>query len=77
MDTLRRVRIFKNGRNQAIRIPRELELDAAEATIRKEGKRLVIEPVARPSLLELVGTWRPLKVHFPEVPDGPPEPVEL
>jgi antitoxin VapB len=77
MDVLRRVRIFKNGRNQAIRIPRELELDAAEATIRKEGKRLVIEPVARPSLLELVGTWRPLEVRFPDFPDAPPEPVEL
>ena len=77
MDTLRRVRIFKNGRNQAIRIPRELEIDAAEATIRKEGKRLVIEPVARPSLLELVATWRPLKVRFPDFPDAPPEPVEL
>jgi antitoxin VapB len=77
MDALRRVRIFKNGRNQAIRIPRELELDAAEATIRKEGKRLIIEPVARPSLLELVATWRPLDVRFPDFPDAPPEPVEL
>jgi antitoxin VapB len=77
MDALRRVRIFKNGRNQAIRIPRELELDAAEATIRKEGNRLVIEPVARPSLLDLVATWRPLEVRFPDFPDAPPEPVEL
>jgi antitoxin VapB len=77
MAAVRRVRIFKNGRNQAIRIPRELELDAAEATIRKEGKRLVIEPVARPSLLELVATWRPLGVPFPDFPDAPPEPVEL
>jgi predicted nucleic acid-binding protein len=41
MEALRRVRIFKNGRSQAIRIPRELELDAAEATIRKEGNRSV------------------------------------
>lgn len=77
MDTPRRVRIFKNGRNQAIRIPRELEIDAAEATIRKEGKRLVIEPVARPSLLELVATWQPLKVRIPDIPDVPAEPVEL
>ena len=77
MDALRRVRIFKNGRNQAIRIPRELELDAAEATIRKEGKRLVIEPVARPSLLELIATWRPLETGFPDFPDAPPEPVDL
>jgi antitoxin VapB len=77
MDALRRVRIFKNGGNQAIRIPRELELDAVEATIRKEGKRLIIEPVARPSLLGLVATWRPLEVRYPEFSDAPPEPVEL
>lgn len=77
MDPVRRVRIFKNGSNQAIRIPRELELDAGEATIRKEGKRLVIEPVERPSLLELLSTWRPLEVRFPDIRDAPPEPVEL
>jgi antitoxin VapB len=77
VDSLRRVRIFKNGGNQAIRIPRELELQASEATIRKEGKRLVIEPVERASLLELLGTWRPLEVGLPEVPDAAPESVEL
>ncbi len=77
MDPLRRVRIFKNGSNQAIRIPRELELDAEEATIRKDGKRLVIEPVERRSVLKLLSTWRPLDVRFPEILDTPPEPVEL
>lgn len=77
MDTVRRVRVFKNGSNQAIRIPRELELDTEEATIRREGKRLVIEPVERPSLLELLSRWRPLDVSFPNIEDKPPEPVEL
>ncbi|MGH8211147.1 MAG: antitoxin [Steroidobacteraceae bacterium] len=77
MDPLRRVRIFKNGRNQAIRIPRELELDAREATIHKEGNRLVIAPLERTALLELLATWRPLEVRFPDFPDAPPEPVEL
>ncbi len=77
MDSLRRVRIFKNGSNQAIRIPRDLELDAEEATIRKDGKRLVIEPVERRSVLKLLSTWRPLDVRFPEILDTPPEPVEL
>lgn len=48
----RRVRIFKNGRNQAIRIPRELQLSGSEATIHREGNRLIIEPVERTSLLE-------------------------
>jgi hypothetical protein len=30
MPSARHVRIFKNGRNQAIRIPREMELSTSE-----------------------------------------------
>jgi len=41
----RRVRLFRNGRNQAVRIPRDFELAGNEANIRKEGKRLIIEPI--------------------------------
>lgn len=75
--TLRHVRVFKNGRNQAIRIPRELELSTSEATIHREGKRLVIEPVERTSLLDVVASWEPLNIEFPELADEKPEAVEL
>jgi antitoxin VapB len=75
--TVRHVRIFKNGRNQAIRIPRELELSTSEATIHREGKRLVIEPVERTSLLDVVATWEPLDIEFPELADEKPDAVEL
>lgn len=74
---LRHVRIFKNGRNQAIRIPRELELSTSEATIHREGNRLVIEPVERTSLLDVVATWEPLDIEFPELADEKPGAVEL
>lgn len=75
--SVRHVRIFKNGRNQAIRIPRELELSTSEATIHREGKRLVIEPVERTSLLALLASWEPLDVDFPELADEAPDAVEL
>ena len=75
--SLRHVRIFKNGRNQAIRIPRELELSTSEATIHREGKRLVIEPVERTSLLDVLATWDPLDIEFPELADEKPDAVEL
>jgi antitoxin VapB len=75
--TTRRVRIFKNGRNQAIRIPRELELSGSEAMIQRDGNRLIIEPVESTSLLDLLATWEPLEVEFPEVTDKKPDPVEL
>lgn len=60
----RHVRIFKNGRNQAIRIPRELELSTSEATIHREGNRLVIEPVERTSLLDVLASWEPARQRF-------------
>ena len=75
--TTRHVRIFKNGRNQAIRIPRELELPGSEAVIHREGNRLIIEPVERTSLLDLLATWEPLDEEFPEVVDEKPDAVEL
>ena len=41
------IKLFRNGRNQVVRIPREFELPGEDAIIRKEGSRLVIE-LARP-----------------------------
>lgn len=77
MMNQRHVRIFKNGRNQAIRIPRELELSGSEATIHREGNRLIIEPVERTSLLDVLATWEPLDSEFPELDDEKPDAVEL
>ncbi len=77
MSTERHVRIFRNGRNQAIRIPREFELPGNEAVVRKEGNRLIIEPAPRRSLLALLATWEPCDEVVPEIEDRPPEPVDL
>jgi len=73
----RRVKIFKNGRNQAVRIPREFELPGEDAVMRKEGERLVIEPAAPPSLLALLRTLNPIDEDFAPIPDPAPEPVDL
>ena len=73
----RRVRLFKNGRNQAVRIPREFELLGEEALVRKEGDRLILEPVRPSSLLALLDTLEPIEEEFPPVVDHPPEPTDL
>jgi antitoxin VapB len=73
----RHVRLFKNGRNQAVRIPREFELPGKEAIIRKEGDRLVIEPVPPRSLLDLLKTLAPLEEDFAPLEELPLEPVDL
>jgi antitoxin VapB len=63
----RQVRLFRNGRNQALRIPREFELEGDEAILRKEGDRLIVEPVRKGRLLALLNTLEPLEEPFPDV----------
>jgi antitoxin VapB len=73
----RRVRLFRNGRNQAVRIPREFELPGEDAVMRKEGGRLVIEPAPPRSLLALLRTLDPIDDEFPPIEELPHSPVEL
>ena len=73
----RHVKLFKNGRNQAVRIPREFELPDNEAVMRKEGERLIIESVDPKSLLAVLAMLQPLDEEFPPIPDLSAEPVEL
>lgn len=73
----RRVKLFKNGRNQAIRIPRGFELPGKEAILRKDGERLILEPAPPKSLLALLDTLEPIDEDFPPITDQPPEPVDL
>jgi antitoxin VapB len=72
----RHVKLFRNGRNQAVRIPREFELPGEDAVMRKDGERLVIEPVPPKSLLALLVTLSPIEEDFPPIPDTAPDPVE-
>lgn len=73
----RKVSLFRNGRSQAIRIPKEFELPGKEATIRKDGSRLIVEPVPRKSLTAILKTLKPIDEDFPEIADLPAEPVDL
>ena len=73
MQTDRHVHLFRNGRSQAIRIPKEFELEGSEAIIRKEGDRLIIEPVKKKSLRALLAGWQPLADNLPEIEDPPIE----
>jgi antitoxin VapB len=73
----RHVRVFRNGRNQAVRIPREFELPVEEAIMRKEGHRLIIEPVPAKSLRAVLAGLKPLREKFPRIPDRLADPVDL
>ena len=73
----RLVRVFRNGRNQAVRIPREFELPVEEAIMRKEGQRLIIEPAPAKSLRAVLAGLKPLRENFPRIRDSPADPVDL
>jgi antitoxin VapB len=69
--------LFRNGRNQAVRIPREFELSGEEAILRKEGDRLIIEPAPPRSLLALLATLEPIDDAFPPIAELPIDSVDL
>ncbi len=77
MKSERRVCLFRDGRNQAVRIPRDLELPGNEALIRKEGRALIIVPKAPRSLLKTLKSLKPLREAFPPIGDWPAQPVDL
>ena len=40
-------RLFRNGRSQAVRLPKEFRFEGQEVSIRKDGKRVILEPLKR------------------------------
>jgi antitoxin VapB len=73
----RRVKLFRDGPNQAIRIPRGFELPGEDAVMRKEGERLIVEPTPPKSLLGVLATLAPLDEEFPPIQDRLPGAVEI
>jgi antitoxin VapB len=77
VDAARHVKLFRNGRNQAVRIPREFELPGERALMRKEGDRLIIEPAPPKSLLEILARLTPIEEDFPAISDPIPDRVDF
>ena len=77
------VKLFRNNRSQAVRIPAEFELPGDRVLIRREGNKLVIEPIAGPAdIVELLAEWKketPLGTEdqFPDVEDMPARPEKI
>jgi antitoxin VapB len=69
MTERRRVKLFRNGRNQAINIPAGYELPGDAAIMRRNGACLIIEPVRKRGLIALLKTMRPIGEKLPEIDD--------
>lgn len=77
MSDARQVKLFRNGRNQAVRIPMEFELPGTDAIMHREGDRLIIEPLRKRGLLALLKTMEPIPEELPEIDDPAPAPERL
>ena len=67
----RRAALFRNGRNQALRIPKAFELPGEEVMVHREGARLIIEPIAmKRGLLEVLAELKPIEDELPSVDES-------
>jgi antitoxin VapB len=78
MSTSRQtIKLVRLGDRQTIQLPPEFELPGDEATIRRDGDSIVIEPVQTRGLLELLATLEPIEEEIPEIDDPPVEPEDI
>ncbi|MDO9198330.1 antitoxin [Rhodoferax sp.] len=76
----RAVKLFRNGANQAVRIPKEFELPGTQALMHREGNRLILELVpdkpkkgtvaALLAALDELAKLGPIDEEFPDVDEG-------
>lgn len=71
MPETRVASLFRNGRNQAVRIPVEFEMPGTEVLMRKEGDRLILEPKRKKTFAEVLDGLEPLgpEDEFPNIDD--------
>ncbi|MEM8828299.1 MAG: AbrB/MazE/SpoVT family DNA-binding domain-containing protein [Cyanobacteria bacterium P01_G01_bin.19] len=50
------VKLIQHGNTQTLSIPEEIALSATEVIVRQEGEKLIIEPLKKRSLLEVLAT---------------------
>ncbi len=69
-------KVFRTGRSQAVRIPKEFRFACDELYIEREGERVILTPKPR-SWKEYFARTALLPADYPEkLPDQPPEKVE-
>lgn len=75
-------KLFMNGRSQAVRLPKEFRFEGSEVSIRREGNRIVLEPL--PPRHQPEAFWKRLDemgardLGLEPIPDYPPlEPEDI
>jgi len=67
-------KLFKSGRSQAVRLPKEFRFEGKEVRVSRHGRGVLLEPVAEESWASLFAKIDALGVDFPEREEQPPYP---
>ena len=70
MENPRHFSLHQNGTDQVLTIPPEFALSGTEVLLRKEGQRLIIEPLPSHSLLALLTTLQDIPEPFADIDEG-------
>ena len=69
----RRARLFRNGRSQAVRLPKEFRFPGEEVSVRREGEAVILEPIEATRWPR--GYWQRLAEMRPDYEIAPMRPV--
>jgi antitoxin VapB len=64
-------KLFKSGRSQAVRLPKEFRFEGTEVRIRREGQAVVLEPID----VDIDAIFAKIDAIGVEFPAAEPQPV--
>jgi antitoxin VapB len=63
-ESAARGKLFRNGRSQAVRLPKEFRFEGEEVSLRREGDAVIMEPIRTTRWPR--GFWQRLKEARPD-----------
>lgn len=71
MGEVLKAKLFTHGGSQAVRLPKAFRFEGAEVRIRRDGDKVILEPVAK----DWAALWAKIDAITDEpFPDRPPQP---
>lgn len=67
-----KAKLFKNGRSQAVRLPKAFRFEGTEVRIRKQGEKVILEPIKKTQWPD--GFW---DIFTPDPQFDTPKPLPL
>jgi len=72
MSDIATAKLFKHGRSQAVRLPKEFRLPGKEVRVRRIGRGVLLEPLDEP--FDMRAWWAKIDEHGAEfLPEGRPQ----